>query len=89
MKNKMKKLLVALVVTVVALSSCKDATTAQYKALGCKHIVTLYGASGTPIKQWTSTGSVSNEGHSDGWYFEDEVTGKLVEVAGTLTIEVK
>ena len=84
----MKKLII-FVMVIVALSSCKDATTAQFNAMGKQHIVTLYGANGTPIKQWTSTGSVSNEENSDGWYFEDEATGKLVEITGTIVIEVK
>ena len=86
----MKKLILVLsIMAVVALSSCKDATTAQFKALGSHHIITLYGANGTPIKQWESTGSVSNEANSDGWYFEDVATDKLIEITGTIIIEVK
>ena len=49
----------------------------------------MYGATGTVIKVWESTGNVSNEAQSDGWYFKDEATGKLVEVTGTLVIEQK
>ena len=49
----------------------------------------MYGCDGKIIKQWESTGSVSNSEKSDGWYFEDAATGKLVEVTGTLSIEVK
>jgi hypothetical protein len=69
--------------------SCKDATTAQYNALNRHHIIKLYSASGSIIGSWESTGSVSNEGHSDGWYFEDVKTGKLVEISGTVIITVK
>ena len=69
------------------LVGCKDSTWAQWHALGAKHRITLYGATGVPIKTWESTGNVSNEDRSDGWYFKDVSTGKLVEVTGTLVIE--
>jgi len=85
----MKTLFVILVLGVLIMSSCKDATQAQYNALGKPHIITLYGCNGNIIKTWESTGSVSNETNSDGWYFEDVATGKLVEITGTIIIEVK
>lgn len=84
----MKKLIVVLV-SIGMLTSCKDSETAQFSALGKPHIITMYGCDGKIIKQWESTGSVSNSEKSDGWYFEDAATGKLVEVTGTLVIEVK
>jgi hypothetical protein len=61
---------------------------AQLRAMGCRHNVTLYAANGTVIKYWISTGNVSNQNASDGWFFEDEETKRLVEVTGTLVIEV-
>lgn len=79
-------LLISIALTAV---SCKDATVSQFNALGKPHIITLYGCDGKVIKQWESTGSVSNEANSDGWFFEDAATRKLVEVTGTLVIEVK
>jgi len=84
----MKKLAV-LVIAIVGLSSCKDAEISQFQALGQPHIVTMYGMDGKVIKRWETTGSVSNEAHSDGWYFEDAATHKLVEVTGPIVIEVK
>ena len=84
----MKKLIVILA-AIGMLTSCKDSETAQFNALGKPHIITMYGCDGKIIKQWESTGSVSNSEKSDGWYFEDAATGKLVEVTGTLVIEVK
>lgn len=83
----MKKLLLLFIV-VSALSGCKDSNQAQWDAMGKKHIIRQYSG-GCLINEWTSTGSVSNEEHSDGWYFEDEATGKLVEVTGDITILVK
>lgn len=83
----MKKLLF-ITLLIASITGCKDATMAQFNALSKPHIVTLYGCNGDTIKQWHSTGSVSNSEHSDGWYFEDKATGKLIEVTGTLVIEV-
>ena len=90
MKINLKILFVSIALLFVAFipTGCKDATRAQFNALGKRHRITLYGATGTVIKQWISTGNVSNEANSDGWYFEDEATHLLVEVTGTLIIEV-
>ena len=84
----MKQLLFALI-TVLTFTACKDAKRAQFNALGKPHIITLLGCTGDTLRRWESTGGVSNEEGSDGWYFEDAATGKLVEVTGTLVIEVK
>ena len=82
----MKKLIIASL-AILALSGCKDSTISQFEALGSKHKISLYGATGTLIQSWESTGNVSNEAQSDGWYFKDAATDKLVEVTGTLIIE--
>jgi hypothetical protein len=77
----------ALLALIMLVVGCKDAEIQQIKSIGSRHRVTLYGATGTVIKQWEATGNVSNEQNSDGWYFKDAQTGKLVEVTGTLVIE--
>jgi hypothetical protein len=82
----MKKL-IFLSAVLLSLASCRDATVAQFKSLGSKHKVTLYGADGKVLGTWTATGNVKNESESDGWYFEDGATGKLIEVTGTIIIE--
>ncbi len=84
----MKKTLLIIAVA-LSLNACKDATQAQFNALGKAHVITQYGCDGKVINRWESTGSVSNEQHSDGWYFEDRATGKLIEVTGQILIEVK
>lgn len=66
---------------------CNDATSAQWAAQGKRHRVTLYSG-GVAVRTWTSTGSPINEEKSDGWYFEDQATHKLVEVTGTVVFEV-
>lgn len=73
----------------ILLASCKDATKAQFNALNRPHIITQYGCDGKVINKFRSTGSVSNEEHSDGWFFEDAETGKLIELTGTILIEVE
>lgn len=64
----------------------KDANIAQLKSMGSKHQITVYSG-GVPVKVFHSTGNVSNQDKSDGYYFEDAETHKLVEVAGTVVIE--
>jgi hypothetical protein len=83
----MKRIL-ATFVLMCAVVGCKDATRAQYNALGRPHKITVY-SSGVAVKTYYSTGNVSNSGNSDGWYFENKETGKLVEVAGTIVIEAQ
>jgi hypothetical protein len=83
------KTIIMIIAMSLVLFSCKDSARAQYDALGKHHIITLYAADGKVLGKWESTGSVSNEHQSDGWYFEDLATGKLVEVTGTIVIEVK
>ena len=80
---------ILILIAFLMLSSCKDSEIAQFSALSKPHIITLYGCNGDTIQQWHSTGSVSNEANSDGWYFEDRVTGKLVETTGNIVIEVE
>ena len=86
----MKTKIFSLILCIGLLGSmgCKDSEIAQFRALGMRHSITLYSANGNIIKHWISTGNVSNENQSDGWYFEDEETHRLVEVTGTLVIEV-
>jgi hypothetical protein len=80
-------LIISLTICLVALSTgCKDASLAQFRSLGTKHRVTLYSG-GKVMGTWISTGNVSNEGQSDGYYFEDNDTHKLIEVSGTVLIE--
>jgi hypothetical protein len=83
------KTLILFSLVVLSFSGCKDATQAQFKSLGKKHIITQWGCDGKVIGKWESTGNVSNESNSDGWYFEDSKTGKLVEITGSITIELE
>ena len=84
----MKKLFLISLIT-LSFTACKDSSKAQFNALGKKHTIKQYTCDGKVFNQWESTGNVSNEANSDGWYFEDAKTGKLVEVTGSIVIEVE
>ena len=83
----MKKIIIILSTACILFTSCKDADRAQFFAMGKQHIITQYSG-GKVINRWISTGNVSNEKQSDGWYFEDKETHNLIEVTGTICIEV-
>lgn len=83
----MNKLLAIVALTsLLLLAGCKDATRAQWSGLGSNHKITVYSG-GVAVATFHSTGSVSNQEYSDGYFFEDAATGKLVEVSGTVVIE--
>jgi hypothetical protein len=83
-----KSLLVASMLAAMALTQgCTDADRAQLGGFGNSFAVTLYSANGGVIKQWTSDGKVATEAQSDGWYFKDAASGKLVRVSGTVVVE--
>lgn len=70
----------------LGLIACSDASLAKIGGNGARHKVTLYSG-GQPVAQWISTGRVQNEEKSDGFYFNDEKTGHLIRVAGSVVIE--
>jgi len=76
----MKKIL-GLVVLAALIGGCSNATMAKVESMGSRHHVQLYSG-GKLIGEWTSTGAISNEENSDGFYFQDENTGKLIRVSG-------
>lgn len=75
----MKKILflVALLGTV----GCKSADMGQITSLGSEFDISCYSGT-TLILHTISQGQPSNEDHSDGFYFTDKESGKLVEVTG-------
>ena len=74
-----------LIVAVLCFSGCTDAFKSQIEAYGNKHRIELWSG-GEMVHEWTSTGKVMSEEHSDGYYFKDDDTGKLVRVTGDLVI---
>jgi len=80
----MKKLLLLLLAFTVI--SCTDATRSKISGLGNQFKIEVVNCDGSVTHSWISTGKVISENHSDGYYFEDSKTGKLVEVTGNLII---
>lgn len=70
---------------IVSLASCTDATRAKMGGYGDEHKVQLYNG-GKLVREWTASGKVLSEETSDGYYFNDKETGKLVEVSGDVVI---
>jgi hypothetical protein len=84
----MKRLFViALICSVAGLAGtgCTDATVAKFKGLGNPHLVEMYSG-GKRVRHWVSSGKVQSEENSDGYYFNDTASGKLIEVSGDVVI---
>jgi hypothetical protein len=83
----MKKVLILLgLVVSVGLTSCTDAGMAKIGGYGDEFTVELIGCDGSVVRKWTSSGKVLSEKSTDGYYFNDKESGKLIEVTGTLII---
>lgn len=82
---KILKLLIILI-GLVTLFSCTDAQRAKVGGLGDEFKIEMINCDGSIAKTWISSGKVSSEAESDGYYFKDKKTGKLVEVTGRLII---
>ena len=82
----MKKTIAVLSLTLILFSGCTDAKWAKVGGLGDQFKIELVNCDGTITHSWTSTGKVSTESQSDGYYFIDYQTGKLIEVSGTVII---
>lgn len=80
----MKKVFIVVVFALVA-AGCTDATKAKLGGYGDQHRVQLYSG-GKLVRSWVASGKVQSESSSDGYYFNDEKTGLLIEVAGDVVI---
>lgn len=82
----MTKVILFVVVILLSVSGCTDA--AREKVLnnwGKEFTVEMYSG-GILVRTWTSSGKVASESGSDGYFFKDKATGKLVEVSGDIVI---
>ncbi|BBI90480.1 hypothetical protein HYO65_gp088 [Tenacibaculum phage PTm1] len=70
----------------MSLTSCTDATRAKWGGYGSEFKVELVNCDGTITHSWISSGKVLSEQSSDGYYFNDKETGRIIEVTGTLII---
>ena len=79
----MKRIL--LLIATVSLIGCSDANISAFAANGSKHRIALFSG-GVKVGEWVSSGKIENEQHSDGYYFKDSSSGKLVSISGTVII---
>ena len=64
---------------------CTDAFMGKVASLGSSATIECYSG-GKLIYSGTSTGKVSSEQNSDGYFFRDEDTGNVMEVSGNCVI---
>lgn len=85
-----RNLALAIFATTLALTvaGCTDGQTAGLQAYGMKHHIKQFSG-GQQVGEWVSTGKVSNEPQSDGYFFEDATTQKIVEVTGTIQVTIE
>lgn len=81
-----KIFLLILFIAILATVGCTSADRAKIGSLGSHHKITLYSG-GIAVRTWHSSGVIQNEEHSDGFYFMDDSTGKLIRVSGQIVIE--
>ena len=72
-------------VLVVLLASCTDAKQSKLNGFGKRYKIEVLNG-GQIIRTYTSSGKISSEHNSDGYYFNDEATNKLIEVSGDVII---
>lgn len=75
-----------LFILLMCATSCTDAKRAKIGGLGDNFKVEVINCDGSITQSWISTGKVLSEDNSDGYYFKDKKTGKLIEVTGNLII---
>lgn len=80
----MRKTLFIVSVTLL-LGACTDANWSRVTAIGSSGEISCYSG-GNLIYHGISTGKISAEEHSDGWFLKDAKTGKLVRVSGDCVI---
>jgi hypothetical protein len=86
MKLRIIIALIGILLLISLLNGCTSADRAKVFAYGSKHKITLYSG-GIAVRVWHSSGAISNEEKSDGYYFMDDATHKLVSVSGQVVIE--
>ena len=78
-------MLFALLTIMATMVSCTDAEKSKLGGYGDTFTVKVLGPD--TIITYHSTGKVISERESDGYYFTNRETGKLVEVSGNVIIE--
>jgi hypothetical protein len=66
------------------LTGCTDAEQAKTFGYGSTYTIKVLGPD--TLITYQSSGKVISEEHSNGYYFNDAKTGKLIEVSGIITL---
>ena len=74
-----------LVVLALGISSCTDAQWSQVTSLGSQGKITCYSG-GHVIYDGVSSGKISTEHSSDGWFFREASTGHLIRISGDCVV---
>lgn len=86
MKMNLGTAVALFIAIVMGITSCTDATRAKFGGYGDEFKVEMINCDGTIAREWISSGKVQSESNSDGYYFNEKKTGKLIEVTGRLVI---
>jgi hypothetical protein len=78
-------MLFTLLTIMASMVSCTDAEKSKLGGYGDTFTVKVLGPD--TVITYHSTGKVISERESDGYYFTNRETGKLVEVSGNIIIE--
>ena len=70
----------------LSVAGCTDAQRGKLLNLGNSAHIKCWSGN-VVIYDGVSTGKVSSESNSDGYYFRDKASGKLLEVSGNCVIE--
>lgn len=73
------------IASLVFIGGCSNAGVASMQALGVDHRIELWSG-GQKVMEWTSSGKVFSEDGSDGYYFCDKKTNRLVRVTGDIVV---
>lgn len=77
-----------LILISILLSGCTDATWSKVTSLGKHHEIHCYSG-GKLIYEGASTGVVHNEENSDGFYFQEVSSGKIIRVNADCVVETQ
>lgn len=77
---------ILILISSFAMISCTDGQIGKLTNLGNSASITCYSG-GVKIFEGRSTGKVTSESSSDGYFFKDAKDGKLKEVSGNCVIE--
>lgn len=69
----------------LATVACTDASRAQLGSMGTAGHITCY-SDGKVFYEGDSTGKISSENNSDGWFFKEKGTDSLIRVSGACLI---